>query len=222
MNDTTYTVESVDEVTKLTSWEKAKSQDKQQPEDGEIFSSGVLVPTMESELPQDFLIQDEDDQHAIEEACERSQPLRARHKIPVDPWLLKFSSKKLSAEQISERKVKAKAKAKSRQLKLENFQEFSATALKSYSRAQLVQMIVSTAGKSKAKLSAEEKERQNKKISFENVLAQNQSGNLRSVQKNALKSKFKSKGFQAKLKEKIKSQSSADKKEDSEKQGSEK
>ena len=46
-----------------------------------------------------------------------------------------------------------------------------------------MQMIVSTAGRSKAKLSAEEKERQNKKISFENVLAQNQSGNLRSVQK---------------------------------------
>ena len=104
---------------------------------------------MESELPQDFLIEDEDDQHTIEEACERSQTLRERHKIPVDPWLLKFSSKKLSAEQIRERKVKAKSKAKARKLKLENFQELSATALKSYSRAQLVQMIVSTAGRTR-------------------------------------------------------------------------
>ena len=83
-------------------------------------------------------------------------------------------------------------------------------------------MIGQTAGKSKAKLSAEEKERQNKKISFESVLAQNQSGNLRSVRKNAVNDKFRSRAFQAKLKEKIKSQSSADKKEDSEKQGSEK
>ena len=85
VNDTTYMVESVDEVTKLSSWEKPDSQDKQQPEDGEDLSSGVQVPTMESELPQDFLIEDEDDQHAIEEACERSQPLRARHQVLVDP-----------------------------------------------------------------------------------------------------------------------------------------
>ena len=61
MSDVTYMVEAVDEVTKLSSWEKANSQDKQQPEGGEDPSSGVPVPTMESELPQNFLIEDEDD-----------------------------------------------------------------------------------------------------------------------------------------------------------------